>query len=115
MNDDFNTAKLLGYLADGVKQINNLMEGKDQISPSDLSKLKTCYHGFVYSVLGLEKADNETSKDEILKNLIKGYLDMRSKFKSAGNYEKADEIRQLLLEMGITVKDRKNGADWEIN
>ncbi len=42
-------------------------------------------------------------------------LQLRNEAKSNRDFETADRIRKGLSHLGITVKDRKDGADWEIN
>ena len=74
MNDDFNTPVLISHLFESVKCINQLKEGKEQISPDDLSVLKTTINAFVYDVLGLlnDVKEEEPSKaDGAIELLIK--------------------------------------------
>jgi cysteinyl-tRNA synthetase len=41
-------------------------------------------------------------------------LDMRMQAKADKNWALSDEIRDKLIAIGIRVKDRKDGYDWEI-
>jgi cysteinyl-tRNA synthetase len=41
-------------------------------------------------------------------------LDMRQEAKDRKEWSVSDRIRDRLSELGITVKDRKDGYDWEI-
>jgi len=41
-------------------------------------------------------------------------LDIRQKAKENKDYALSDRIRDDLAKIGITVKDRKGGAEWEI-
>jgi cysteinyl-tRNA synthetase len=41
-------------------------------------------------------------------------LDMRLQAKADKNWALSDEIRDKLIAIGIRVKDRKDGYDWEI-
>ena len=41
-------------------------------------------------------------------------LDMRMQAKADKNWALSDEIRDKLIAIGIRVKDRKDGVDWEI-
>ncbi len=115
MEDDMNTAKLLGHLLSGITQINNLAEGRETISEEGLEKLITLYHSWVFDVLGLELPSASGKANEITGKLIEIILQLRSDAKSSRNFETADRIRNELTNLGITVKDRKDGADWEIN
>jgi len=115
MEDDMNTAKLVGHLLGGIPQINKLAEGKDQIIEDDLDKLKALYHSWVSSVLGLELQETTGQANEISADLIDLILQLRDDAKSSRDFETADRIRNELGNLGITVKDRKDGADWEIS
>ena len=115
MEDDMNTAKLIGLLLGGVAMIHKLVEGKESIAEKELEKLKNIYFSWIYSVLGLELPEEKGKASEITSDLIDLILNLRNDAKSSRDFETADRIRKELTKMGITVKDRKDGADWEIN
>lgn len=115
MEDDMNTAKLAGHLLSGITQINRLAEGGESISSADLEKLKTLYHSWVYAVLGFQPPDESGQSNQITGDLIDLILQLRSDAKSKRDFETADRIRNELTGLGVTIKDRKDGADWEIN
>jgi cysteinyl-tRNA synthetase len=115
MEDDMNTAMLAGHLLSGITQINRLAEGDESISSPDLEKLKNLYHAWVFAVLGLKLPDESGKSNQITGELIELILQLRSDAKSKKDFETADHIRKQLTSLGITVKDRKDGADWEIN
>jgi cysteinyl-tRNA synthetase len=115
MEDDMNTAMLVGHLLSGITQINKLAEGSDTISAEDLEKLKVLYHSWAFLVLGLELPESTGLANEITGDLIEMILQLRSDAKSNRDFETADRIRNELTDLGITIKDRKDGADWEIS
>jgi cysteinyl-tRNA synthetase len=115
MEDDMNTAKLVGHLLGEIPQINKLAEGKDSIAEKDLDKLLSLYQSWVYTVLGLKPQSTSGKANEITGDLIDMILQLRNDAKSSRDFETADRIRNMLASLGITVKDRKDGADWEIN
>lgn len=115
MEDDMNTAKLIGLLLGGTAQINNLAEGKETITDNELEKLKTLYHSWVFSVLGLAVPVESGKANEITGDLIEMILQLRNDAKSSQDFKTADRIRNQLTDLGITVKDLKNGSEWEIN
>ncbi len=114
MEDDMNTARLVGHLLGEIPQINKLAEGKDSIAAKDLDKLKSIYHSWGFSVLGLKPQSTSGLANEITGDLIDMILQLRSDAKSKRDFETADQIRNKLTSLGVTVKDRKDGADWEI-
>ena len=115
MEDDMNTAMLVGHLLSGITQINKLAEGSETISAEDLEKLLTLYHSWVFYVLGLELPEALSLTNKITGDLIEMILQLRSDAKSNRDFETADRIRNELTDLGITIKDRKDGADWEIS
>ena len=115
MEDDMNTAMLVGHLLSGITQINKLAEGKETITAEDLEKLVSLYHSWAFSVLGLQQPETSGKASEITGDLIEMILQLRTVAKSSRDFETADRIRNELTNLGITIKDRKDGADWEIN
>jgi cysteinyl-tRNA synthetase len=115
MEDDMNTAMLVGHLLSGISEINKLAEGKETIAAEDLEKLTKLYHSWVFSVLGLELPEASGKGNEITGDLIEMILELRNAAKSNRDFETADRIRNELSGLGITIKDRKDGADWEIS
>lgn len=114
MEDDMNTAKLIGHLLSGVTQINNLAEGKEAITAKDLESLKQLYDSYVFSVLGLRAPEASLRSEAITGELVELILQLRKDAKDKRDFLAADRIRDGLADLGITVKDRKDGADWEI-
>ncbi|MRT92489.1 cysteine--tRNA ligase [Ancylomarina sp. 16SWW S1-10-2] len=115
LNDDLNTPILIAHLFDGVKMINSLAAGKEQITAEQLEDLKKLYTDLVYDVLGLKdekEADGEAN--EILDKLISLLLTTRNEAKQNKDWATADKIRDELKSYGITIKDTKEGSEWEI-
>jgi cysteinyl-tRNA synthetase len=101
-------------LFDGVKTINSVYEGRVSIDQENLDLLKLIYNDYVYTILGLS-SENMTSRDDsMVSELIESVLTLRQSVKDRKEWNTADEIRQALEKLGITVKDRKDGFDWEI-
>jgi len=115
MEDDMNTARLIGHLLSGITQINKLAEGKETINKNDLDKLRSIYNSWVFSVLGIDLKLESGHSGEITGELIEMILQLRADAKSKSDFKTADRIREGLTNLGITVKDRKDGADWEMN
>ena len=116
INDDLNTPILISHLFDGVKMINSIYSGKEQISNNDLNLLKEFYNVFTFDILGL-KSDNKQldSNDNILNSVVDLLLNIRLEAKANKDFATSDKIRDELAKIGITVKDKKDGFDWEIN
>lgn len=115
MNDDLNSPILIAHLFDGVKTINALIQGKESINKEDLKTLVKVYQVFVKDILGLEfeieKSQDNTQNNE--KELIEMLLEIRQNAKKQKDYATADKIRDELGNIGIALKDTKEGATWE--
>ena len=64
-------------------------------------------------VLGLanEGSVNEASED-LASSLLDLLVEMRSDAKENKDWDNADKIRNTLNELGITIKDSKEGSTW---
>jgi cysteinyl-tRNA synthetase len=114
LNDDFNTPILIAHLFDGVKMINSLATGSESITADDLASLKDLYHKLVYDVLGLKDEGDEGADNEILDKVVRLLLSTRDEAKKNKDWATADKIRDELTNLGIVVKDTKDGYEWEI-
>ena len=110
MNDDLNTPVLISVLFDGVKSINLVNDGTATISSGDLEMLKRVFNTMILDVLGFRV--EEESNDEIGEELMELILELRAKAKANKDYSTADLIRDELAQIGISVKDTKDGASW---
>ncbi|MBE6209150.1 MAG: cysteine--tRNA ligase [Rikenellaceae bacterium] len=115
MNDDLNSPIVISVLFDWVRIINQINDGAQTISESDLAELRRMVNVIVFDVLGLrdEKSAGAAGNDKVTP-LVEMLLEMRAKAKAEKNWALSDEIRDKLTAIGIRVKDRKDGCDWEI-
>ena len=95
---------------------NTLADGKAQIDKDSLQRLRSLFGTMLFDLLGLVATDESASGgNEELADVMKLVLDLRQKAKSAKDWPTADLIRNSLAQMGITVKDTKEGAEWLLN
>ena len=52
--------------------------------------------------------------EKLTGELMKIIIDLRQDAKNRKDFDVSDKIRQELNKLGITIKDRKDGVDWEI-
>ena len=105
-DDDFNTADALAAVFELVKFANTNVDEKSsgEFAGSLLDILvKLC------DVLGLIVLKKEEALDSDIEALIQERQDARK----ARNFARADEIRDQLLEMGIELKDTREGVKWK--
>ncbi len=113
LNDDLNSPILLSHLFEAVKFINSVADGNEKIDLAGLEDLKQLLSTLVFDVLGLKDEMKGKEDEHLTAELINIIVDLRQDAKSRKEWELSDKIRQTLKNLGITIKDRKDGADWE--
>ena len=113
INDDLNSPILLSHLFDGVKYINSANEGIEKLNSADIEALKSLFKTFVTDILGLKDESSEKSDERFTGELVNMILDMRQEAKNRKDWQASDKIREDLIRLGVTIKDRKDGTDWE--
>lgn len=112
MNDDFNTPVLIAQLFEAVKHINLIKEAKEMISGEDLETLKSVVNNFVFEVLGLERKHENDSDSNTLSGVIELLIELRNQARLNKDFATSDKIRDQLLELGIQLKDGKEGTTF---
>lgn len=114
--DDMNTPIALAQISEAVRIINSAKSGDIKLSEGDVSTLVQIFDDIVFGVLGLK---NEGASDEGTGRIIDGLMGMvmesRAAAKAAKDWATSDHIRDTLKELGIQVKDTKDGVEWTIN
>lgn len=115
LNDDLNSPVAIAVLFDWVRQINLLAEGKETINESDLHELKSFFRTVIFDILGLIDEHTSGSKHaELTAKLVEMLLNMRLEAKQRKDFATSDRIRDELAKLGVIVRDRKDGFDWEL-
>lgn len=116
MGDDLNSPIAIAALFDWVRNINSLAEVKETITQADLDYLKQNFRTIIFDILGLtdEQSSGGSKHAELTSNLIDMLLNMRLDAKARKDFATSDKIRDELAKMGVVVRDRKDGFDWEI-
>ncbi|MFW6134935.1 MAG: cysteine--tRNA ligase [Elusimicrobiota bacterium] len=107
LSNDLNISVALASLFEMIKKVNILLLN-DQIFDKDAKKIKeTIYH--IDNVLGVLPAQ----KDQLIPEEIQKMIDERDKARVNKDYNRADKIRQDLLDKGIVLEDTKDGVRWK--
>ena len=104
--DDLNTPGLIAELNKIIKDFGAIKEEEKSAIKSKLI--------FIGSVLGILNDKNFNEVSEELKNKIQELIKKRADAKQEKNFEKADEIRQELLDLGVEIKDTSDGTSWNL-
>ncbi|AZJ36514.1 cysteine--tRNA ligase [Tenacibaculum singaporense] len=115
MNDDFNTPILISHLFEAVKVINQIKEGKASLTIEDLEVFKNTINAFVFDVLGLMNETSEGNNSDKLSGVVEMLISMRKEARENKDWALSDEIRDRLLELGIQLKDGREGTTFTVN
>ncbi|MEE0691475.1 MAG: cysteine--tRNA ligase [Lachnospiraceae bacterium] len=106
MDDDFNTADAIAAVFELVKYANSSVSSantKAFIAAVREEIITLC------DILGIIAQEKEELLDEEIEKLI----EERQAARKAKNFARADEIRNELLEKGITLLDTREGVKWK--
>ncbi len=127
MDDDFNTARALGFSYDLQTHLNSLLNlSKGKPTEEVISLLKTGLDHFskIGWVFGLFREDPgdylarqrkeglrrlNLTEEEILRSIEERNLARKEK-----NWKRADELRNDLLSKGIVLEDTPAGTEWKV-
>ena len=114
MDDDFNTAQAVAVIFDFVRDVNRTIAENQNIDVKFFKDVKNFLSETAEGVLGIIDLNTEIKSsadlDDALINLL---IDLRLKAKSEKNYKMSDEIRDRLAELGIILKDTKEGTTFK--
>jgi len=111
MNDDFNTRGALRALRSVVGAVNSHLDDAREFDYQGLRRAVETLEAFGGGVLGFSLGDpgGEVSVAEQLVELV---LEVREREREAGNYERADSLREELHSLGIEVQDTDDGVTY---
>lgn len=111
MNDDFNTAKVLANIFEIVPVVNSIKDKHIPVSAltiETLNRLKKYFFDYLESIFGL-RSENEADNGK-LNGVLDLLIDIRKDARSRKDYATSDKIRNQLQELGILLKDEKDGS-----
>jgi cysteinyl-tRNA synthetase len=115
MDNDLNTPVVISTLFEWIKTFHLLEEGKESITAEDLTSLQKSVAVIVENILGLKNQKQNESHKELLDGVIGMILTERQHAKERKDWATSDAIRDRLKELGIAVKDSREGATWEFS
>ena len=105
IDDDLNTADAISKVYELIRYANTFDENTDLKVVKCAVKLLSD----LTSVLGLLYKEEDDNLDEKVEKLIKE----REEARKNKDFKRADEIRDILKEMNIELKDTRNGVVWK--
>ena len=111
MNDDFNSPVVIAQLFEGVRIINSVNDGHESITADDLELLRNTFRVFVTEILGL--LPEEVGQSDLVGHLVQTIISIRKQARETKDFKTSDLIRDELKNIGIVLKDSKEGTNWE--
>ena len=106
MDDDLNTPRALAALFDLARSINRGHEEGADISDAQ-SELRE-----LAGLLGLTLNAPERGGGADVERYVELLIDVRSLLREARQYALADQIRDGLADLGVTLEDKPQGTTW---
>ncbi len=106
MDDDLNTADAISVIFELVKLLNTTLD--ESSSKAYCGKLKTVLRQLC-EILGMEV----TREKELLNEDIERLIEERQQARKQKDFQRADDIRNRLLEQGIALEDTREGVKWK--
>ncbi len=114
MNDDFNSPIVIANLFEGVRIINSVHNNLEKLTAEDIKLLKRIFDIFAIQVLGLKEEKEVQGSNQKVDGLMNLILDLRKNARASKDFSTSDKIRDELSNLGITIKDTRDGSTWEI-
>ena len=107
MDDDLNTPRAMAVLFDLARDVNRAREEKRDIREAQ-ALLKE-----LGGVLGLTFQTADSADNVAAQPFIELLVQVRTKLRESNQYELADNVRDRLQEMGVTLEDSAQGTTWQ--
>ena len=116
MNDDFNTREATTALLDLTGAVNGYVDDHDEYDYAALRRAVGTFEEFGRGVLGLSFGEDGSAGGDVslAGDLVELVLQARENERAAGNYERADELRDELEAMGVEVQDTDEGPTYRL-
>ena len=117
LDDDFNTPVLIGVLFDAVRMINQVYDHTATATSDDIEALKKLFDTFLIEILGIVPdgaSDAGAASLKPYQEAVDLLLQIRAEAKANKNWATSDLIRDRLAAIGFTVKDTKDGVEWNL-
>jgi cysteinyl-tRNA synthetase len=112
MNDDFNTREALAALLELATAVNSHADAHDEYDYQGLAGAVEVFETFG-DVFGLTLGGEETGGDvELVEDLVELVLAVREEEREAGNYDRADDLRDRVEALGVEVQDTDDGPTF---
>jgi cysteinyl-tRNA synthetase len=114
MNDDFNTREALAALLELASAANRHLEERDEYDYTALRETVESFEELGGDVLGFDFRGTAAGEATVADELVELVLEVREREREAGNYERADRLRDDLEALGVEVEDTDSGPEFRL-
>ncbi|RLM41380.1 cysteine--tRNA ligase [Haloarcula sp. Atlit-47R] len=114
MNDDFNTREAMTALLNLTAAVNTHVDGRDEYDYRGLRRAVETFEELGGDILGLSFGEDGGGDVSLAGDVVDLVLTVREQERDAGNYERADELRDELEALGVEVQDTDHGPTYRI-
>ena len=97
-----------------VSAVNKHVDSRAEYDYRALCDAVETFEELGEGVFGFALAGDGEGNVELLDELVELVLDVREQERDAGNYERADDLRDDLEALGVEVQDTDSGAEFRL-
>jgi cysteinyl-tRNA synthetase len=113
MNDDFNVREAMAALLELATAVNRHVDREEKYDFWALREAVEAFEELGGDVFGLSFGESEGEGTVTLaEELVELVLEVREAEREAGNYERADDLRDDLAALGVEVQDSDDGPSF---
>jgi len=116
MDDDFNSAQAFAAIHDLVREGNRLIEGAQRGDEGERKSLAGLLEVFLelMSVFNF-RLESRAEDSMLVGGLVEYLLELRESARDERAFERADEIRARLTDLGVAIEDTPAGPRWRVS
>jgi cysteinyl-tRNA synthetase len=114
MNDDFNTREALAALFDLAGAVNSHLDDADVYDYRGLRAAVEAFEALGEGAMGFDFSGDAAGEATLAGELVELVLDVREQERAAGNYDRADALRDDLEALGVEVQDTDDGPTYRL-
>ncbi|SMO33306.1 cysteine--tRNA ligase [Halorubrum cibi] len=112
MNDDLNLREATAALLALTDAVNRHVDAEPPYDYRGLREAVEVFEELGGGVLGLQFESTTDGDVDLAGDVVELVLDVREAEREAGNYERADELRDALRDVGVEIEDGPDGASY---
>ena len=112
MNDDLNVRGALAALSELATATNSHVEERATYDYVGLRRAVETFDDLAGGVFGLQFDAATDGEARVTTDLVERVLDVREAARAAGDYDRADDLRDALVDAGVEVEDGPEGPSY---